>query len=103
MILDAIRGHMARLGIVAPQGARCVGELIERVRCRECRRVPQIARQAVLAMAAQLESLEQETAALERELKVWHRNSVASQRLATIPGVGGITATALAASGSFWY
>ena len=98
MILNAIRGHMARLGIVAPQGARCVGELIERVRCRECRRVPQIARQAVLAMAAQLESLEQETAALERELKVWHRNSVASQRLATIPGVGVITATALAAS-----
>lgn len=98
MILNAIRGHMAEFGIVAPQGARRVGELIERLRCEECPGVPQIARRAILAMAVQLESLEQAIAALERELRVWHRSNAASQRLATIPGVGVITATALAAS-----
>lgn len=98
MIINAIRGHMAEFGIVAPQGARRVDELIECVRREECPGVPQIARRAILALAAQLESLEQEIDALERELKVWHRNSAASQRLATIPGVGVITATALAAS-----
>ena len=36
--------------------------------------------------------------ALERRLLVWHRQDQASQRLATIPGVGIITATALAAT-----
>ena len=81
MILNAIRGHMAEFGILAPQGARRVGELIERVRRKECPDVPQIALRAMLAMAAQLESLEQQINALEYELKVWHRGSAASQRL----------------------
>lgn len=98
MILNAIGGHMAAFGVVAPQGARRVGELIERVRGEDCPRMPRIARQAILAMSSQLESLEQEIVVLEQELKVWQRKSAASQRLATIPGVGLITATALAAS-----
>jgi len=98
MILNAIRGHMAEFGIVAPQGARRVGELIVSLRRDECPGVPQIARQAITALATQLESLEQEIDALERELLIWHRSSAASQRLATIPGIGIITATALAAS-----
>ena len=98
MILNAIRGHLAEFGIIAPQGANRVGELIERIRRKECPSVPSIAPQAVLALATQLECLEKEIGALERELKIWHRNSAASQRLATIPGVGVITATALAAS-----
>jgi transposase len=36
--------------------------------------------------------------ALERRLLAWHRHNQASQRLATIPGVGIITATALSAA-----
>ena len=36
--------------------------------------------------------------ALERQLMAWHRTDATSQRLETIPGVGLITATALAAS-----
>jgi len=94
----AIRGHMAEFGIAAPQGARRVGELIERVQHEECIGVPQVARRAVLALAIHLERLEQEINALERELSSWQRSSAASQRLATIPGIGVITATALAAS-----
>ena len=35
---------------------------------------------------------------LEKELLAWHRSSELSQRLATIPGVGVVSATALAAS-----
>jgi transposase len=35
---------------------------------------------------------------LEKKLTVWHRANEASQRLATIPGVGVITATALVAT-----
>ncbi len=37
-------------------------------------------------------------ASLEKELLAWHRSSELSQRLATIPGIGVISATALAAS-----
>jgi transposase len=49
-------------------------------------------------MADQLDALAAEINALERRLLAWHRQDQASQRLATIPGVGIITATALAAS-----
>jgi transposase len=98
MLMNAIRGHLAEFGIVAAQGPRHVGTLIVNLHRDECPGVPRIARQAILALASQLEGLEQEIDALERELLVWHRTSAASQRLATIPGVGIITATALAAS-----
>ena len=49
-------------------------------------------------LADQLDALAIEIHALERQLMAWHRQDEASQRLATIPGVGIITATALAAS-----
>ncbi|SDK87214.1 hypothetical protein SAMN04488026_105714 [Aliiruegeria lutimaris] len=39
-----------------------------------------------------------EVGKIERQLMAWHRQNQASQRLETIPGVGIITATALAAS-----
>jgi len=54
--------------------------------------------QHLLMLAAQLDALAVQIHALERQLLVWHRQDEASQRLATIPGVGIITATALAAS-----
>ena len=44
------------------------------------------------------DTLEAQINALERRLLVWHRHDQASQRLATIPGVGIITATALSAT-----
>ena len=49
-------------------------------------------------LADQLGALDVQIHALERRLLVWHRQNQDSQRLATIPGVGVITATALAAS-----
>jgi transposase len=98
MIINAIRAHLAEFGIVAPQGPRHVAELIECLKYEESTVVPGVARRAILAMAAQLGSLVQQIRALERELLVWHRANAASQQLATIPGVGIITATALAAS-----
>ena len=98
MILNAIRAHFAEFGIVAPQGPRNVMELIARLRDGEEPDLPEAAQSALLALAAQLESLGAEIRAIERQLMAWHRADAASQRLATIPGVGLLTATALAAS-----
>ena len=51
-----------------------------------------------MALAAQLEAMAGEIRTIERRLMAWHRADATSQRLETIPGVGIITATALAAS-----
>jgi len=98
MLLNAIRAHLAEFGVVAAQGPRKVMELVSRLRSGEETSLPDFARSALLALASQLDSLGDEIRRLERRLMDWHRANAASQRLATIPGVGLLTATALAAS-----
>jgi transposase len=98
MILNAIRAHFAEFGIIAAQGPRKVVELILRLREDNASDLPETTRSALQALAVQLDSLGQEIRTTERQLMAWHRQNQASQRLETIPGVGLITATALAAS-----
>ena len=98
MLINAIRGHCAEFGIIAAQGARRVCDLVESIRRNEVSVIPDLARSALLVLANQLDALAAQINALERRLLAWHRQDQASQRLATIPGVGIITATALAAS-----
>lgn len=98
MLINAIRGHCAEFGMIAPQGARRAAELIAQVNVAPVATLPEMARDALLLMAEQLDVLALRIHALERQLLAWHRQHETSQRLATIPGVGIITATALAAS-----
>jgi transposase len=60
--------------------------------------LPDAARSAVLCLARQLQALAEQIRVLDRRLLAWHRQDQASQRLAGIPGVGILTATALSAS-----
>lgn len=98
MLLNSVRGHLAEFGLIAPQGPRKVMELITHLREAEAPGLPELARSVVLSLGMQLETLAREIHALERRLLTWHRQDTVSQRLETIPGVGIITATALAAS-----
>lgn len=98
MLINSIRGHCAEFGIIVAQGARRACELVEKIRHEEVSVLPDLARSALLLLADQLDVLAAQIHSLERQLLVWHRKDQASQRLATIPGVGIITATALAAS-----
>lgn len=98
MILNAIRAQLAEFGVVTAQGPRKVTELVRRLSDPDDVELPSFARDALLSLGAQLETLIEETGRIERQLMAWHRQNEASQRLETIPGVGIITATALAAS-----
>lgn len=98
MLLNAVRGHLAEFGIVSPQGPGRVFELITSLRDGTHADLPDIARTALLGIGAQLDALCGQIHALERQLLAWHRSDADSQRLETIPGVGVLTATALAAS-----
>jgi transposase len=98
MLINAIRGHCAEFGVIAPQGARRTGELIEQVREADEAALPELARSTLSLLTDQLAALATQIRALERSLLAWYRQDKASQRLATIPGVGIITATALSAA-----
>ena len=47
-------------------------------------------------LANQIEQIEAAIAALEKQLLAWHKTNAVSQRLASIPGIGPIIATAIA-------
>jgi transposase len=98
MLINAIRGHCAEFGIIAPQGAHRAAELIEKIRREEIGDLPRLVRTSLLTLADQLGAIAVQIHALERRLLAWHRQDQDSQRLATIPGVGLISATALVAS-----
>src|SRR5262249_44160496 len=57
--------------------------------------VPELAREILATLFEQMKSLEQQARELERKLKAWHRSHEESRRVATIPGVGPIIATAM--------
>ena len=98
MLINALRGHCGEFGLVAAQGARKVVALIEVIEDPDDCRLPPLARAALVSLVAQLRAVEERITELEKRLTGWHRSSEASQRLATIPGVGVITATALVAT-----
>jgi transposase len=98
MLINAIRSHGAEFGLIAPLGALKVDDLIEDIRVADKAALPDIAKTALLALASQLRLLADEIGRLDRRLMAWHRRDEVSQRLATIPGVGVISATALSAS-----
>ena len=98
MLVNAIRAHMAEFGIVARVGLPQVKELLAVIADPEDGRIPPLARTCLEGLARQLMSLEGEIGAGERRIHAWHRSNEVSRRLETIPGIGPITASALAAS-----
>ena len=98
MLINALRGHCGEFGIVIAQGASKVTALIEMIEDPEDDCLPALAREALGSLVGQLRMAQAQILGLEKKLIVWHRANEASRRLATIPGVGVITATALVAT-----
>src|SRR3954452_14187243 len=94
--INALRSHLAEYGIVAAQG-RKVSELIAVVRDGGDIRLPGLAREALDELVGQLEALEQRIARLDSRMVRHAREDETARRLASIPGIGAIGATALAA------
>ena len=88
MLINALRGHLAEFGVIAPQGPRHVAQLAAAVRDEDEGRVPEPARRVLLVLVEQLEELVERLAALGRELLARRRASPTSRRLATITAGG---------------
>ena len=98
MLINAIRAHMAEFGIVAPVGVPRVKELLSIIADRDDLRLPSLARTCLEKLARQFLSLNDEVDDTEKGINACHRSNEVSRRLQTIPGIGPITASALAAS-----
>lgn len=85
-------------GLVARQGPANVAALVAAIRDDRSPLLPQEARPALVILADQLAALDGQVAAMEKEATAARRLDDRVRRLMTIPGIGIITATAIAAT-----
>lgn len=100
MLVNGLRGHLAEFGIIAAKGFCGVKTIIEALHGAQDQlpELPELAQLALHGIVEQLRHLGTEIERLEARILAWHRASDVSRRLATIPGIGPITASAIAAA-----
>jgi transposase len=100
--LDALRGHLAEIGVVAPQGAQHAydlkrlvadgfdeyGEVV----------VPNGVRVALRPLVSQIDALDEAIGAIDKEIAMSVKADETAKRLMTVPGVGPVTASAIMAT-----
>lgn len=95
---NQIRGLLAEYGITMPQG---IGHLVTRVPAileDGANDLPGSFRLLIQRLLDHLKELDRQVGELELEIQRWHRDNAASQKLAKIPGIGPLTASAVVAS-----
>ena len=96
--INALRGHLAELGIVAARRQAGVRELLAVLGEVEDGRVPPLARELLQTLAAHLRDLETKLAGLDRRLVALTRTDPVCRMLSEVPGIGPVIATAFAAT-----
>src|SRR5712691_5850521 len=94
-VINALRAHMAELGIVAAQGREGIKELLKIIASEADARLPVDAHTSLVVLAAGIQALQTMIRSIEKRIVVQHRSNEASKRLETIPGIGVIGATAI--------
>jgi transposase len=97
-LINGIRGHLAEFGLVGPERAHRIGILTAIIEDEMDDRVPAVARRALLHLVSELRGVTEKLARIDEDLAEIARKVETCRRLMTIPGVGVITATAVAAS-----
>jgi transposase len=90
---NAIRGYAAEFGLITAKGLDKIEPLLARIAQDES--LPELAREMFTMQGRDYARLQVELKTIEARLMAWHRANADSQRLAQIPGVGPIGATAL--------
>jgi transposase len=93
-LINTVRGHAAEFGVVAATGVAKVGVLFSAIEQQPD--IPPVAREMFALFREQINDINTHIAELDARLNASHKANPVSQRLATIPGVGPITALTLA-------
>lgn len=93
-LINALRGHLAEHGIVAPQGPAHLKTLAEAIGDAG-RSLPQLVRDVGGVYLQQIEQLNEKIVDLDKVLRREARCATETRRLQTMPGIGPITAMAV--------
>jgi transposase len=93
-LMNSVRSQLAELGIIAAQGRRGFIALAQLVTTGDPR-IPSLLLAALQMLIGQIERLSTAITTLERQIVATARAHPAMRRLATIPGIGPLTAHAI--------
>ncbi len=95
---NQIRGLLGEYGIAIPQGIGHVAKQLPEILEDAGNDLPGVFRKLLRQLGDHLKELDCRVAELEVQIQIWHREDEASKKLARVPGIGPITASALVAS-----
>ncbi len=95
---NQIRGLLAEYGMVLPQGIGHIAQRLPDILEDGENELPGVFRQLVQRLGEHLKELDRQVDELDAQIQLWHRENAASRKLAEIPGIGPLTASALVAS-----
>ena len=96
--INGLRGLLTEYGEVMAQGRSGVRKGIAEALQRLSDRLPAMVIDTLREQYDRIGKLDGQVAEIERRLKVWHKEDRASRRIADIPGVGLLSATAAVAT-----
>lgn len=95
---NQIRGLLAEFGLIIPKGVRSIPARVPALLEDGENDLPGAFRLLIERLVAHLKALDAQVDALGEQIQAWHRGNDLSLKLAQIPGIGPITASALIAS-----
>ena len=95
---NQIRGLLAEFGIVIPQGIRSITKQMPEILEDGENGLPGAMRNLLERLTENLKEMDRQVKELEEKIQLWHRENTASRKLAEIPGLGPITASAIVAT-----
>ena len=95
---NQIRGLLSEFGVVMAQGIHSIMKRIPEILEDGENGLPGAMRNLLERLTENLKEMDRQVDELERQIQLWHRENEASRRLAEIPGIGPITASAITAT-----
>ena len=96
--INGLRGLLTEYGEVMPKGRAGMRRDIPAALERVSERLPAMVIETLREQWARVAELDKEIGVIERRIKLWHRSNAASRKIAEIPGVGVLSATAVVAA-----
>ena len=94
--INALRGHLAEYGVVAPQGRPRIGDLVGVLEDGDSG-LPEAVVELGQLLVGRIDELDEKIEVLDREIRTSARENEETARLMTIPGIGPVTAMAIQA------
>jgi transposase len=95
---NQIRGLLAEYGLIVPQGIHHIARRVPEILEDASNELPDTFRALLARLLEHLKDLDQKIKELELQITQWHRDNALSRKLAAVPGIGPITASALVAT-----